>query len=132
MKLSGKIYQMIQEARERIIETMRERNITRVNLIMTQEEYVKANGLDNADDVYADYNDYMTNNAPWVIFFNKWGNGVDYAALSVELVGEDHPSFNLNCYNSEEGDDSFMDDNLAPLSMVHVYEHLLEVLGLEY
>lgn len=130
MRLSDKIYQMMQDARKRIIETMRERNITRVNLIMTQEEYAKANGFDNADDAEDDYNDYMNNDAPWVIYFNKWGNGIDYAALSVELVDGEHPEFKLSCYNNEEGSESFYDYDLTNLSMVNVYERMLEELGL--
>lgn len=122
---------MMNDARRRIIETMRERNIKLVNLVMTQEEFAKENGFDDAEDAEDDYNDYMSNDAPYVIFFNKWGNGIDYAALSVELEDGEHPKFKLNCYNSENGSDTFSDYDLTQLSMVNVYERMLEELDIE-
>jgi hypothetical protein len=122
---------MMQQSRQRIIETMRERNMTKVNLVMTLEEYAKENGFDDVDDAEDDYNDYMSNDAPWVIYFNKWGNGRDYAAMSVELVDGEHPRFRLSCHNDEDGDDTFDDDELTNLSMVNVYERMLEELDVE-
>ena len=128
MRLSDTIYKMMNAARQRVIETMRERDIKVVNLVMTQEEYAKENGFDNAEDAEYEYNDYMSIDAPWVINFDKWGNGHDYAALSVELVDGEHTKFKLNCYNSENGDDWFYDYDLAVLSMANVYERMLEEL----
>ena len=130
MRLSDTIYKMMNDARQRAIETMRERDIKVVNLVMMQEEFAKENGFEDAEDAEDDYNDYRSSEAPWVIFFNKWGNGVDYAVLSVELVDGEHPKFKLNCYNSENGSDWFYDYDLTQLSMVNVYERMLEELGL--
>ena len=130
MRLSDTIYKMMNDARQRVIETMRERDIKVLNLVMTQEEFAKENGFDDAEDAEDDYNDYMSSDAPYVIFFNKWGNGVDYAVLSVELEDGEHPKLKLNCYNSEEGSDWFYDYDLTQLSMVNVYERMLEELGL--
>lgn len=130
MRLSDTIYKMMNDARQRVIETMRERDTKVVNLVMTQEEFAKENGFEDAEDAEDDYNDYRSSEAPWVIFFNKWGNGVDYAALSVELVDGEHPKFKLNCYNSENGSDWFYDYDLTQLSMVNVYERMLEELDL--
>ena len=131
MRLSDTIHKMMNDARQRVIETMRERDIKVVNLVMTQDEFAKENGFEDAEDAEGDYNDYMSNNAPWVIFFNKYGNGIDYAALNVELVDGEHPKFKLNCYNSEEGSDWFYDYDLTQLSMVNVYEMLEKHLELE-
>lgn len=131
MRLSDTIYKMMNDARQRVIETMRERDIKVVNLVMTQEEFAKENGFDDAEDAEDDYNDYMSNDAPWVIIFNKYGNGIDYAALSVELVDGEHPEFKLNCYNSENGSNWFYDHDLTQLSMVNVYERMLEELEIK-
>lgn len=131
MRLSDTIYKMMNDARQRVIETMRERDIKVVNLVMTQEEFAKENGFEDAEDADGDYNDYRSSEAPWVIFFNKWGNGVDYAAMSVELVDGEHPKFKLNCYNSENGSDWFYDYDLTQLSMVNVYERMLEELEIK-
>ncbi len=131
MRLSDTIYKMMNDARQRIIETMRERDIKVVNLVMTQEEYAKENGFDDAEDAEDDYNDYRSSEAPWVIFFNKWDNGIDYAALSVELEDGEHPKFKLNCYNSENGSDWFYDYDLTNLSMVDVYDRMLEELEIK-
>lgn len=131
MRLSDRIYKMMQQSRKRIIETMRERNITKVDLVMTQEEFAKENGFDDVENAEDDYNDYMSNDAPWVIYWDKWGNGRDYAALNVELVDGEYPKFKLNCYNNEYGSDWFYDYGLTNLSMVNVYERMLEELGLK-
>ncbi len=122
---------MMNDARQRVIETIRERDIKVVNLVMTQEEFAKENGYEDAEDAEDEYNDYRSSEAPWVIFFNKWGNGVDYAALSVELVDGEHPKFKLNCYNSENGSDWFYDYDVTQLSMVNVYDRMLEELGIK-
>ena len=131
MRLSDTIYKMMNDARQRVIETMRERDIKLVNIVMTQEEYAKENGYNDTEDAEDDYNDYRNNEAPYVIFFNKWGNGIDYAALSVELEDGEHPKFKLNCYNSENGSDWFYDYDLTQLSMVNVYERMLEELEIK-
>lgn len=129
MRLSDTIYKMMNDARQRVIETMKERDIKVVNLVMTQEEFAKENGFEDVEDAEDDYNDYMSSEAPWVIVFNKWGNGIDYAALSVELVDGEHPKFKLNCYNSENGSDWFYDYDLTR-SMASVYDRMLEELGI--
>lgn len=131
MRLSDTIYKMMNDARQRVIETMRERDIKVVNLVMTQEEFAKENGFDDAKQAESDYYDYRGTEAPYVIFFDKWGRGTDYAALSVELVDGEHPKFKLNCYNSNEGDDRFYDNDLTWLSMVNVYERMLEELEIK-
>lgn len=131
MRLSDTIYRMMNDARQRIIETMRERDIKVVNLVMTLEEFAKENGCDDAEQAKSDYYDSVTNDAPWVIFFDKHDNGIDYAALSVELVDGEHPKFKLNCYNGGEGDDWFYDDDLTNLSMIDIYDCMLEELEIK-
>lgn len=116
-------------AKERIIKTMLERGIKKVNLVMTWEEWAKENDFDPADDPCGEYDDYRWEEAPYVIYFNKWGNGLDYAAYSVELVdGPEHPRFKLECYNNEEGSETFTDDELTNLSMIGIYDAMEEEL----
>lgn len=123
------VFQMMNAAKERIIKTMQERGITKVNLVMTWEEWAKDNGFDPADDPCGEYDDYRWEEAPYVIYFNKWGNGLDYAAYSVELVdGPEHPRFKLECYNNEEGSETFTDDELTNFSMIGIYDAMEEEL----
>lgn len=133
MKLSDKIYEMMQQSRKRIIETMRERNITKLNLIMTKEEFAKENGfdLDDEETWESEYSDYKWQEAPYVIFFDKWGNGIDYAVTSVELTEDKNRPFFLRCEAVEEGRDDFHDDEVSFMSMVAVYDAMEEALGME-
>lgn len=129
------VFQMMNAAKERIIKTMQERGVKKVNLVMTREEWAKENdfGPDDDPDIYEDdYNDYRYQEAPYVIFFNKWGNGRDYAAYSVELVdGPVNPRFKLECYNGEEGSEWFYDSDLTNLSMIGVYDAMEKELEME-
>ena len=130
--IRNKVFEMMDAAKERIIKTMQERGIKKVNLVMTWEEWAKENGPDPADEPDCDYDDYRNEEAPCVIFFNKWGNGIDYAAYSVELVdGPVEPRFKLECYNSDEGSEWFYDSDLDCLSMISVYDAMEKELGME-
>lgn len=133
--IQQKVFEMMNAAKERIIKTMQERGIKKVDLVMTREEWAKENDFDPDDDpdIYKDdYNDYRNQEAPYVIFFNKWGNGMDYAAYSVELVdGSVNPRFKLECYNSEEGSEWFYDSDLTNLSMIGVYDAMEKELEME-
>ena len=133
--IQDKVFQMMNAAKERIIKTMQERGIKKVNLVMTQEEWAKENDFGQNDDPHIyedDYNDYRNQEAPYVIFFNKWGNGMDYAAYSVELVeGPVNPRFKLECYNGEEGSEWFYDSDLTNLSMIGVYDAMEKELEME-
>lgn len=130
--IQDKVIDMMNAAKERIIKTMQERGITKINLVMTWEEYAKENDLDPADIPADEYNDYCNQEAPYVIYFNKWGNGTDYAAYSVRLVdGALGPRFKLECYNSDEGTDYFYDYDLTYLSMIGVYDVMERELELE-
>lgn len=133
--IQDKVFQMMADAEDRIIKTMQERGIKKVNLVMTQEEWAKENGFGPDDDpeIYEDdYNDYRNQEAPYVICFNKWANGIDYAAYSVELVdGPVEPCFKLECYNSEEGSEWFYDSDLTNLSMIGVYDAMEKELEME-
>lgn len=131
MKLLNTITAMMQQSRERIIETMKERGTYEVRLIDTQEKFAKDNGYNDPDDCEDDYISYRDNEAPYVVFFNKWGTGIDYAVLSARLIDGDNPRFDLKCYNGEMGDDSFFDDDLTAFSMIGVYDVLMERLGMK-
>ena len=137
-KIQSTIFKMMRQTKEGIIEAMQKRGVTKVNLIMTQEEFAKEKGFDDAEKAEEDYSDYKINEAPYVIVFDKWGMGHDYQALSVELVegisledGSETWRFKLNCYASEEGNDWFYDSDLTYTSMIGVYDCMIEALGLE-
>ena len=128
--IQQKVFEMMNAAKERIIKTMQERGITKINLVMTQEEWEKENA--DSPDGCAYYDEYRNGEAPYVIAFNKWGNGIAYAAYSVELVdGPEEPCFKLDCYNDEEGSEWFYDSDLGCLSMSDVYDAMEKALEIE-
>lgn len=130
--IEQKVFGLMNAAKERIIKAMQERGITKVNLVMTWEEFAKENGFDPTEHPDSDYDDYREQEAPEVIYFNKWGNGIDYAVYSVELVdGPVNPRFKLQCYATEEGDDWFYDSDITHSSMIGVYDVMEKELGLE-
>jgi len=130
--IEQKVFGLMNAAKERIIKAMQERGITKVNLVMTWEEFAKENGFDPTEEPDSDYDDYRNQEAPYVVYFNKWGNGIDYAVYSVELVdGPVNPRFKLQCYANEEGDDWFYDSDITRVSMIGVFDEIEKKLGLE-
>ena len=134
MKTVSEIYGMVNKCREQVIKAMQERGVKKVNLVMSPEEFCKENGFDfeNEGQWESNYDDYKCQEAPYVIYFNKWGNGIDYRVLSVTLKdGTIHPRFELECEADEEGDETFCDDEVQFMSMLNVYAAIGEELGIE-
>ena len=128
------IYEIMKEVRERIIDTMRKRGLKNVSLVMSKEEFAKESGFDMADEENweSDYDDYVNEGSPYVTYWDKYGRGVDYSVRSVELVktscGEWR--FQMACYSSEEGSDTFFDYDVSNLTMINVYSSLEVMLNL--
>lgn len=130
--IEKKVFELMNAAKERIIKAMQERGINKVNLVPTWEEYAKEAGIDPTEEPDSDYDDYREQEAPYVIYFNKWGNGIDYAVYSVELVdGPVNPRFKLQCHANEDVDDWFYDCEINFLSMIGVFDVMEKELGLE-
>lgn len=130
MNLTDKIYRLTQQSRKRIIETMRERNIAKLNLVMTPEEFCKENGFDfdNEEQWSSDYDSYVGQEAPTVVLLFD-DRLQDYVTKSVELQDGEHPRFKLDCYHYEDGNDTFNESEV--FSMSQVYATMEEILGID-
>ena len=121
MKHIKDIYPMVNEVRQRIIETMRERHIALVQFCpANEEEYLQEH--EGEDDVQ-DYGDFRDSNCPYVIFFDKHGCGGDYCVHSVSFIDGEHPHFKMEC-EGEYDWETFYDDDVVWLTMLNVYECL--------
>ena len=132
------MYAVIREMREQVVKTMQERGIKELATCMSYQEWGQTQGYkpddyeeDESDDT--DYLDYIDQEAPYVIFFNKWDNGNDYRVDKVKLIagGAGAPVLEFECYANELGDDTFREDDLAFLTLYNVYDILLDMLGIE-
>ena len=132
MRIVQKVRDMMRESRERIIKVMREREIKKVDLVLSRDEYAEANGPETIDEGYdVEYNDYVSENAPWIIYYNKHNVAIDYMVISVELVDDGNdPHFKLECENEYETE-IFDDYCLAQLSMLDVYDAIENKLGID-
>lgn len=128
MKHIKDIYPLVKEVRQRIIETMKERGITKITLVPSMDEWLEQ----NPDKYEEDYDTFRFDNAPRVIYFTKYDTGYEYEVLSVELIGKDalsYPCFRMECEASELGSDTFTDDEVY--EMINVYEALEKHLGID-
>lgn len=128
MRLSDRIYKMMQQSRKRIIETMRERNITKVDLVMTQEEFAKENGFDDVEEpekiwlVKQESNDdgeihffvKVCRDKPTAVsILQEWKDALltkhpKYVDAKPYVDGEKDPDDQMCCYEWEnEDEDSF-------------------------
>ena len=123
------IYPLVNEVRQRIIETMRKRRIAQVRLCpATEEEYLQEH--EGEKDV-RDYGDYRNEQCPCVIFFDKRYNGCEYFVMSVSLLDDcSHPFFKMEC-DGEYENETFYDYDVAWLTMLNVYECLEEKLEID-
>ena len=55
--IQQKVFEMMNAAKERIIKTMQERGIKKVNLVMTWEEWAKENDFDPTHEPNGEYED---------------------------------------------------------------------------
>lgn len=128
MKHIKDIYPLVNEVRQRIIETMRERHIAVVQFCPhNEEEYLQEHkGEENVQD----YGDFRDEHCPYVIFFDKYNCGGDYCVMSVSLDDGEHPRFTLH-FDGEYGNDEFDEDDVTWITMLNVYERLENELGID-
>ena len=118
---------MKREVEKRIIETMRERKISKITFVPDEETYER----EHEDDPDApEYYDYRCDNAPSVIWFDKYGSGSDYFVMSVELIDGDVPRFKMECDGEYDNIDLF-DNDVAWLTILSVYERMEEELNID-
>ena len=122
------IYPMVNEVRQRIIETMQERGISEVEFIPSEDEWLEQNP-DKSEDEYHVHRDEV---CPNVVYFDKYGCGYEYQVTKVLLTTKKpkgHPLFKLECDTNELGHDTFLDTDVY--DMTWVYEMLEKHLGLD-
>lgn len=131
------VYDVIREMREQIVKTMQERGITELTMCLSPEEWAKENDCkyEPDEDGYDEqYDDYKRDESPYVIFFDKHNNGIDYRVDKVTLKTEclGGPVLEFDCVNDEWGyDDTFGEDDLVFLTLYNVYDTMLDRLGIE-
>lgn len=127
MAIYSKVYQMLDDLKQRIIKTMQERGLTEINLVPTEEEWLK----ENPENDESDYEDMKMEETPSVIFFDKYGMGCEYSAVKATLCkaksGEYY--FKLDCEGSEDND-TFTEFELTVMSMLNVCDSLEDILEL--
>ena len=127
MAIYTKVYQMLEDLKQRIIKTMQERGLTKIDLVPSEEEWLK----ENPENDKFDYYDMKNWSAPSVIYFDKYGMGVNYNAVKATLCksksGE--PYFELECEGSEDND-TFSEYDLTTMSMLNVCDALEDILEL--
>ena len=130
------VYKVIREMRETIVKTMQERGMTEVATILSPEEWAKHTGnvYEPDEDGYDEgYETYMADEAPYIIFFDKYNNGIDYRVDKVRLVTYTiaQPRLEFDCVADEIGDDTFSEDDVVFLTLYNVYDKLMDILGLK-
>lgn len=129
------VYAAIREMREQVVKTMQERGIKEIVTCMSYAEWCKENKREPEDDENddTDYQDYKNCEAPYAIFFGKYGTGYDYRVDKVTLkqykTGD--PVLMFDCHENELGDDTFGEDELVFMTLYDVYDTLLDRLGIE-
>ena len=125
------IYPIVNEVRQRIIETMQQRGLTKIEIIPTREEYDKQHEND-PDWSDLDWDELRAYTCPAVTYYNKHSCGESYDVISVELVNHETTGLHLklNCVG-EFQDDWFYDYDVTNESMYGVYEEMEKSLGID-
>ena len=129
------VFAIIREMREQIVKTMQERGVTELTTVMSYKQWGKKKEYSDEDyqedeDNDFDYACYKDEEAPYVIFFDKYSMGRCYRVDKVILKtcpGGD-PVLELDCYEDEVGCDTFGEDDVVFLSLYYVYDALLDLL----
>lgn len=124
--------------REQVVKTMQERGIKELPMFKSYQEWGKEQDYkpddyeeDESDD--KDYLNYRDEEAPYAIFFDKYGCGYDYRVDKVTLKQNalDIPVLEFDCYANEIGSDTFGENDLVFLTLYNVYDTILDLLGIE-
>ena len=131
-------YAVIREMREQVVKTMQERGIKELPMFKSYQEWGKEQDYkpddyeeDESDD--EDYLNYRDEEAPYAIFFGKYGTGYDYRVDKVTLKqnGIGAPVLEFDCYANEIGSDTFSENDMVFLTLYNVYNTMLDLLGIE-
>lgn len=122
------IYPLVNEVRQRIIETMRERGIETVQFCPDDEEDYEEQH--EGEEHVEGYEDYRDSHCPYVIWFDKYNSGDNCCVYSVSLIDGEHPRFKMECEGECDWHE-LCDDDVAQLTMLNVYECLERELELD-
>ena len=131
-------YAVIREMREQVVKTMQERGIKELQMFKSYQEWGKEQDYkpedyeeDENDD--EDYLNYRGEEAPYAIFFDKYGCGYDYRVDKVTLKQNalDIPVLEFDCYADEIGSDTFGEDDMVFLTLYNVYDTMFDRLVIE-
>ena len=129
------VYAAVREMREQIVKTMQERGIKEMQMFLSYQEWGKeqkysADDYAEDEDDDTDYFDYKDSEAPYVIFFGKYGTANDYRVDKVKLktFDDSDPVLEFDCYNNELGSDTFGEDDLVFLTLYNVYDNMYNLL----
>lgn len=127
MAIYTKVYQMLEDLKQRIIKTMQERGLTEISFVPSEEEWLK----ENPENDESDYYDMKYQSVPWVIYFDKYGTGVEYNVVKATLCKSKYGElyFKLECEGSED-DYTFFENDLTIMSMLNVCDKLEDILKL--
>lgn len=132
------VYKVISEMRECIVKTMMEHGIKEVQMFKSYQEWDKDQKYsaadyeeDETDD--DDYMKYKDEEAPYVIFFGKYGTAYDYRVDKVTLrtFENSDPVLEFDCHENELGDETFGEDDLVFLTLYNVYDAMMDLLEIE-
>ena len=121
------IYPLVNEVRQRIIETMRERGIETVQFCPDEEDYEEQH---QGEEHVENYEDFRDSHCPYVIWFDNYNSGEDYCVHSVSLIDGEHPRFEMECEGECDWHE-LCDYDVAQLTMLNVYECLERELGID-
>lgn len=132
MKHIKDIHPLVEQVRQRIIETMQERGLTKVDIIPSLEDYEQEH-KDAPDYNEAEWHELRRSTCPAITYYDN-SMGYSFDVISVELVTDEQigQCFELNCcrdYDDEFEEDCFYDRHV--IGMQGVYEALERVLGLD-
>ena len=120
------------------MKTMQERGIKELPTFKSYQEWGKEQDYKpddyEEDESYDDgYLSYRDEEAPYAIFFDKYGMGCDYRVDKVTLKqnGTGAPVLEFDCYANEIGSDTFGENDFVFLTLYNVYNTMLDRLGIE-
>lgn len=132
-------YAAIREMRECIVKAMQERGITELAMYKPYREWGREQGYkpedyeEDADEDY-DFQDYRDQEAPYVVFFDKWSNGTDYrvdrVTLALKVREGCSPVLEFDCYANEQGSEVLGENDVMFLTLYNVYDKMMDLLGI--
>jgi hypothetical protein len=124
--------------REQIVKTMQERGIKELAMYKSYKEWGKEQEYSEEDyeedeNHDCDYLDYKDQEAPYVVFFDKYGMGSDYRVDKVTLKERESsgPILEFECWANELGYDTFGENDVVFLTLYNVYTTMYDLLEIK-